>query len=758
MDSFGFLSRAQHLSQQETQGSMRTGTPTLPPGLPMPHAHPTTSTLQSPPGLSSPVPSFPPGLNPPFSRIGTPTHQARGLQSPELKDASDNAPPSNRVRDGSQISLGSPLPKSANKSRGQSKNDLAPIGDGKRDFSSASLKMKPLKLETSLDNAAQATEVSPRMETGGNGQALSFALGSRPNTPLTTMSRTSESPAPRQPRVLRVVDNTPKNETPPPASASQSISSNPLVPKTRSRRPSISSFSRPDSPGDGGSDGEQYTSASVSRANSPPASSRIGSAPVRSMTKSQAKKERRQKAKDAEAKKHETTTVAEEPVQAPIVGRKRKTKKASAKNNAEPSSATVETAPESVLSAKTGNDAPAPTAAPATATAPAPAPVPAAAAAAAATDASATSNSVEEKAEPTKKTKAQEKAPTKETKPSPVDPKSLTVEFEPAEEAWRTKNTVEQMLKDAETGETLVKDLFSERTPPLQTLLGELHKSGALDLNKHPLFNPTNLAQRFDMKCGSEDYEGLKQPIELTEDDRKTLLRGEPVRINGDSNLLKDRCLISPRGCVLHHLSPEEEERYLALEKSISWTVDSFQEYPSVPITEPDMTNRGGGLDALFATPENFNVCWIDDAATTGLSSTAASLAGGDDLAATTTGSAGRVSVTPPNVLSAMEADSTRSHNWAIANTADLVNATAASVRSFAAATAKHMLGAAGVVMGNIPDLDDVVGMTDEELRSFAIKSQKDLEVSRKDLDSIDKKLNALVKRNKKLAQQALAN
>ena len=67
------------------------------------------------------------------------------------------------------------------------------------------------------------------------------------------------------------------------------------------------------------------------------------------------------------------------------------------------------------------------------------------------------------------------------------------------------------------------------------------------------------------------------------------------------------------------------------------------------------------------------------------------------------------------------------------------------------------MLGAAGVVMGNIPDLDDVVGMTDEELRSFAVKSHKELETSRKELDSIDKKLNALVKRNKKLAQQALA-
>lgn len=750
MDSFGFLSRAQHLST-EAQGSARTGTPTLPPGLPMPHAHPSSTTLQSPPGLSSPVPSFPPGLNPPFSRIGTPVHHARGLGSPEPNDVPDTAPTSNRVKDGSQISLGSPLPKSANKSRSQSKSDLPPIGDGKRDLSSASVKMNPLKLETSLDNTAQASDSSPKVETSAHGQTPPLALGSRPNTPFTTMSRTSDSPVPRPHRVLRVVDNTPKNETPPPISANQSVSSNPLVPKTRSRRPSISSFSRPETPGDGGSEGEQYTSTSASRANSPPASSRIGSAPVRSMTKSQAKKERRQKAKDAEAaKKQETTALAEEPVQAPIVGRKRKTKKASAKATAEPSSATAEAAPESVLSAKTGTDAPAP--------APVPVPATEAATAATATDARAVSNDAEEKAESTKKTKAQETTPAKETKPSPVDEKRLTVEFEPAEEAWRSKNTVEQMLKDAETGETPVKDLFSERTHPLQTVLGELHKTGALDLNKHPLFNPANLTQRFDMKCGAEDYEGLKQPIELTEEDRKTLLRGEPVRINGDSNMLKDRCLISPRGCVLHHLSPEEEERYLALEKSVAWAVDSLQEYPSVPITEPDMTNRGGGLDALFATPENFNVCWIDDAATTGLSSTAASLAGADDLAATTTGSTGRVSVTPPNVLSAMEADSTRSHNWAIANTADLVNATAASVRSFAAATAKHMLGAAGVVMGNIPDLDDVVGMTDEELRSFAIKSQKDLEVSRKDLDSIDKKLNALVKRNKKLAQQALAS
>lgn len=550
-------------------------------------------------------------------------------------------------------------------------------------------------------------KVEPSVQSA-HGQAPSSALGSRPNTPMTGVSRLSDSSAPRQHRVLRVVD-TPKTETPPPVSANQSVSSNQATAKARSRIPSISSNSRPETPGDGGSEVDQYTSASVSRANSPPASSRIGSAPVRSMTKSQAKKERRQKAKEAEAKKIETASVlAEEPVIAPIIGRKRKTKKAPASTNAGPSSAAAESTAEPAKS----NEA--------------------------------AVKSVDEKAQ---KEKAQDKQP-KESKPSPTEEKAPVSDAKPAEETWRSNNTVEQMLKDAEASENSVKELFSERTHPLQMLLSQLHRSGTLDLNNHPLFNPANLSQRFDMKCLAEDYETLKHPIELTDEDRKTLLRGEPVRINADSNMLKDRCLISPRGCVLHHLSPEEEERYLALEKSIAWTVDSFQEYPAAPITEPDTTNRGGGLDALFATPENFNLCWVDDAAA-GLTSGSptASFSGTENIAPGN----------PPNVLSAMEADSTRTHNWAIANTAELVNATAASVRSFAAATAKHMLGAAGVVMGHIPDLDDVVGMTDEELRSFAIKSQKELETSRKELDSIDKKLNALVKRNKKLAQQALA-
>ncbi|OJK02667.1 hypothetical protein ASPACDRAFT_75793 [Aspergillus aculeatus ATCC 16872] len=731
VDSFGYLIRSQFAS--DSQSSARAGTPTLPPGLPLPHAHPASALFQSPLNPSSPTTSVsvPPGLNPPFSRLGTPSQAFRGdisrQPSPEVKDTPDDVPASSRVKNVSEISLGSPVPKSTSKARSQAKGDLAvatekkPIGASKpasviEKVVSTPVKSKPIKLDLSLGTPQDASKADQSVPST-HGPAPISAIGSRPNTPLTGVSRVSDSSAPRQPRVLRVVD-TPKTETPPPPSAPQSVSSLPAANKARSRRPSISSMSRPDTPGDFGSEADLYTSASVSRANSPPASSRIGSAPVRAITKSQAKKERRQKAKEAEAKKQETSTIAEEPVQAPIIGRKRKTKK------------TPVTTPDTLAAApETAEEAGKPV-----------------------TPASAESNDkVEQRAEAVKKAKSKEKA-SKEVSPAPVEVKATPEPSTPAE-AWRSKNTVEQLIKDAESSSNgSIKDLFAERTSPLQVLLAQLHKSGHLNLNHHPLFNPTNLNQRFDMKCTSDDYEILKQPIELAEEHRKALLRGEPIRIHSDPGLLKDRCLITPRGCVLRHLSQEEEDRYLALEKSIAWAVESFQEYSSAPITEPDVTNRVGGLDALFATPENFNICWADEnSVTLSAVSASASLSGAPEV----TDSASIPA--PPNVLSAMEADSTRSHNWAVANTAELVNATATSVRSFAAATAKHMLGAAGVVMGSIPDLDDVVGMTTEELRSFAVKSQKDLESSRKELDTIDKKLNALVKRNRKLAQQALA-
>jgi CCR4-NOT transcription complex subunit 4 len=103
-----------------------------------------------------------------------------------------------------------------------------------------------------------------------------------------------------------------------------------------------------------------------------------------------------------------------------------------------------------------------------------------------------------------------------------------------------------------------------------------------------------------------------------------------------------------------------------------------------------------------------------------------------------------------------MEADSTRNHDWAVANSAELLNTTPAAVRSFAAITAQHMLNNPGMLGAN-PTLDDVAGLTNEELRDLSGRSQKDLELTRKELDSLDKKFAGLLRRNRKLQLQALA-
>lgn len=174
---------------------------------------------------------------------------------------------------------------------------------------------------------------------------------------------------------------------------------------------------------------------------------------------------------------------------------------------------------------------------------------------------------------------------------------------------------------------------------------------------------------------------------------------------------------------------------------------ENMQEFPAISMADPDPTNMAGGLDALFATPEKFNIRWVDDNQDSIALAAGAVLTGGDDLSLAATSGA-----SAPNVLSTTDANGTGA-----ANNGDLLSSTSASVRSFAAATAKQMLGVTGTSLGQILDLDEVQAMTDEELRAYIERSQRELEQSRKEFDAIDKKFNALVKRNKKLAQQALA-
>ncbi|KAJ5899417.1 hypothetical protein N7495_004161 [Penicillium taxi] len=714
IDTFGFLK-----SQLPNDSTGRVGTPTLPPGLPLPHAHPSSAFHDSKP--SSPAPIMPPGLGSVLSRANTPSKDSRST-SPDITRLSNNS----SRKDASQISLGSPVArikhetsmyfaapdspalksgraspvaKSTHKTR-MAKLDLsagtekelsskvenplhwaAPqeIPAFKPDRaspvakSSSKTRMTKLDLSVGAEKESSSKVENPPSMNWANQEMPSFksdraisgtvtsgtgsvsAISSRPHTPMTSASRVSDSPAPHQARILRVVA-TPKAEVSRAPSVTPSVAGTGV---SASRRQSVSSIGRSDR--GYGSDADFYPSTTASRANSPPAP-RIGSAPVRAITKSQLKKDRRQKAKEAEAKG--VVTLPEEPVQAPIMGRKRKAKKAS--------------------------------------------------------------NTADLAESPLTETEQLE-----EIKPAPVEKTSSEVEI--VTEAWHTHNTIDQLCHDAEEDSRPITDLVAERMRPTQEIIADMHKSGSVDLKMIAMFAPANVNQRTDMKCTIDDYDVPSQPTRLTEDHRKALLRGEPVRIGSE---LKYRCLITPRGCVIRHLYVEEEQQYLDIEKNRGNILD-------VSYIGDSSANLNGGLEALFATPEKFNICWVDDTTTR-----LGSISPNETLDITG-------QVIPPNVLSAMEADSTRSHDWAVAHSAELLQTTTAAVRSFAAATAKQILGSS-VLTGSEVTLEDVASMSDTEIKNFSSTSIKDLEGTRKELDSVDKKLSALLRRNRKLQQQAL--
>ena len=151
------------------------------------------------------------------------------------------------------------------------------------------------------------------------------ANASGPQTPATANSQISGSPAVKRAGTIRVT-TTPKSEVLPAASGVTPVAS--TAARQSSRHASVASFIPPETPfNDNASDNISSTSASVSRPASPHLGSKVGTAPVRQKTKSQVKKDRQARAKAEENKIVETVKAEEEPVQAPIVGRKKKTKK-----------------------------------------------------------------------------------------------------------------------------------------------------------------------------------------------------------------------------------------------------------------------------------------------------------------------------------------------------------------------------------------------------------------------------------------------
>jgi CCR4-NOT transcription complex subunit 4 len=195
----------------------------------------------------------------------------------------------------------------------------------------------PGKLDITAASQSPTSEQSPATSS----QKTDAQVKSTRATPVTSTTSVPASPAAAAtgspikrtvaPRTLRVVP-TPKTENPPPLSAA---SAPPLpqistVDKLRSRQASIASMNLPGTPiSEMMSDTASVTSTSFSRANSPPPiGGKVGTAPVRKKTKSQAKKDRQERKKQIEEEMAiEENKSDVEVIQAPIIGRKKKTKK-----------------------------------------------------------------------------------------------------------------------------------------------------------------------------------------------------------------------------------------------------------------------------------------------------------------------------------------------------------------------------------------------------------------------------------------------
>lgn len=347
---------------------------------------------------------------------------------------------------------------------------------------------------------------------------------------LPTPSSISSPAARAAPKTLRVV-STPKAETPMPFSAV------PMAPPPL--RHAFSGLQRPETPGsvDINSDSASIVSASVSasRTNSPPPGpSRIGSAAVRSTTKSQQRKARK------DATKKEAVAIAAQPKQepeveiAPIVGRKKKQKK-------EPKSAASK---ETTPAAESRPQSPGPA----------------------------------EKIERLEKDKPIEK----EEKEKPAVEEKVSTYRQAVNESMSLEEPLvpRSRRKDgnvSSTGEP-PKPVADRPLPSPAAVLQVLVQQGLItDVEALSLLKTvTSTSHRSEQYAPVIPKDGVTEVKHMiTEEDQQTLLSGNPVHKIVDGS----RVLFTPNGNCVRNLSPAEEERYLELQISIAAASDDPAEY-----------------------------------------------------------------------------------------------------------------------------------------------------------------------------------
>ena len=439
---------------------------------------------------------------------------------------------------------GSPMVK---KARVEAPKESTPVA--------AEKKAAPITLNIAAAVKAAAKTPSDTPAASATEKPDSAAFPALP-TPAAVVASPSVKAAPK---TLRVV-NTPKVETPPVLAAAHLVNA-----ATRA----VSGISRPDTPASHDiSDSASIVSTAISASRSsspPPGPSRIGSAPVRSTTKSQQRKARKDATKEQSAALSETRVVEPEE-HAPILGRQKKKKRE--KPTPVPVAKPVEKAAPKKAESKIDVTSPAPAEAK-TKSAPSPS--------------KKSSQKEQKKPEPPKaqpkaaQVVAPKTAPA--TTPSPTAAAvTLPEATEPQEPADNPKTMPDVVFSDlVRSGMTANHDylaIFKTFNEQQQQGGGGSHnRVGHIFTTSSEPFNPPPSTKNI-----------------VSEQDHATLLSGMPVHKIVDSH----RVLITPNGDCLRNLSEEEEQKYLFYQKRVARAADQPDSFVA-PRHQP----RAGGFSLV---------------------------------------------------------------------------------------------------------------------------------------------------------------
>jgi CCR4-NOT transcription complex subunit 4 len=582
-DDFGL-----RLSDIYEMVSSRSSTPSVPPGFGLPHAHPQPQ-LQEPaikppsrivpsaaPFTPSRSSSFIPRTATPLSNIVTPDI----LKKPVPESSSSQA-----KKDVKALATNTGLSKAivTQASQALQTEDFPALASGSvktpatpmPSKSSAAVKTPATPATPATKKATIATTpapvtvppTAPKSEKRTQPGILNISVPSKPAVkpaavtetpskpvvatsafpplpPSTPLASSVQSPLARNtPKTLRLVPpKVEKVETPTAGNATPSSVTSVFPPTVPTRQASLASVSRQEHPGtptsEAISDNASITSASISRANSPPPS-KVGSAPVRMTTKSMQKKQRQleKQRSEAEAAAVAAATKAEPEVIAPIMGRKRKQQKdkhnihSAAGGSTPAASRPASPGPTDSAQEESSAQNDKPNAMPAS---------------------ERSKNNIAESEVEVVKPVSKGKGKNKQRgQPNPPPPPTIETAVEVEEEA-------EQSAADTTKPPTV---------PTPATILEELISTEVIpDVNHLAFLKPPPSSVKFPTVAETES-QGPLQKLIITPEDRATLLAGEPVHKNRGT---AHPTMLTPNGDYVRYLTPDEEERYLQLQDQLA--------------------------------------------------------------------------------------------------------------------------------------------------------------------------------------------